>query len=160
MAKIRLLFVDDDEEFLHHMESKLSERGPIVTACLNGTIALEKAEENQFDVALIDLELPRMQGGELLIKLKELDPTMEVIILTGHGSIQSAAECSRCGAFDYLLKPCRVDQVVNAISNAYSQKIKSVQAHKAELVNEIMEQAIGLSPMELLEKLHELDKQD
>ena len=85
---------------------------------------------------------------------------IEVIILTGQGSISSAADCCSHGAFEYLLKPCRLDQIVSSISNAYSKRIKAKNEEKTACVQEIMDRAIGLSPLEMIEELRKLDSED
>jgi len=110
-----------------------------------------------FDVALIDLKMPGMDGEELLNKLKERDSTIEVVILTGHGSVKSAASLTRSGAYEYLLKPCELDEIISAISSAYAKRIKAINESKSDKVNEIMEKAIGYSPAELLEELRKIN---
>ena len=158
-SKIKLLFVDDDQEFLHSMTERLKERGLAVWSFDNGTEALALEDELHFDVALLDLELPRMMGGELLVKLKQKDPLMEVVILTGHGSIESAAECTRKGAFSYLLKPCSIDEIITSITQAFTRRVKAKSAKHAVGVQEVMAKAFGLSPIELLEELRKLDRE-
>lgn len=157
---IKLLFVDDDEEFLHFMTSRLEKKGLDVSPHATGEDALKKDEQKVgFDVALLDLDLPCMDGDELLIKLKKRHPFLEVIMLTGHGSIESAARCTREGAYEYLLKPCGIEEVMKAITNAYSKRVKAKSKHKIEMVNKLMDKAIGYSPIEILEELQKLDEE-
>jgi DNA-binding NtrC family response regulator len=151
--KIKVLFVDDEEKFTANMARRLSLRDLEVAAFTDGEEALTKTEGQQFDVALIDLKMPGMSGEELLKRLKERDPILEVVILTGHGSIKSAAECTRSGAFEYLIKPCELDDVITAITRAYAQRIKARDVEKAKQVDEMLGKALGLSPIELLREL-------
>lgn len=157
--QIKLLVVDDDEEFLSNISKRLEKHGLDVTSYNNGFDAMCGAKNKRFDVALLDLELPTMNGGQLLKKLKELDNTIEVIILTGHGTIQSAFELSKEGAYEYLLKPSATEEVLKAISSAYSKRVTARFAEKAGRVDSIMNSAFGLSPIEILEELHKLDKE-
>ncbi|RJO65489.1 MAG: response regulator [Myxococcales bacterium] len=158
-GKIRLMFVDDEEKFLANTASRLRMRGIEVAAFNNGPEALAYAEQNPIEVALLDLKMPGMDGEEVLKKLKEKRPLVEVIILTGHGSIRSAADCTKQGAYEYLLKPCEIDEVITAISNAYARAVKAKSAHKAERVNEILAKAIGYSPIQILQELQKLDEE-
>ena len=107
-------------------------------------------------MALLDLKMPGINGEDLMLKLKERDPLIEVVILTGHGSIRSATDCTRYGAFDYLLKPCEIDDVIAALSSAYAKRIKAKNEAKAERVNEILANAIGYGPVELLKELKKI----
>ncbi len=157
--KIKVLFVDDEEKFTTNMAKRLNLRDLEVSAFLDGEEALKKTEGDNFDVALIDLKMPGMSGEELLKRLKERDPRLEVVILTGHGSIQSAAECTRSGAFEYLIKPCELDDVIKAITNAYAHRIKTRDAEKAKQVDEMLAKAVGMSPMEVLRELKRIKEE-
>lgn len=158
--KIQLLFVDDEEKFLNNITARLRLREIDVTAFTNGSDAMEYIDrKGKFDVALIDLKMPGMDGEELLSRLKEKDPSIEVVILTGHGSIQSAAGLTRSGAYEYLLKPCELDDIITAISNAYAKRIKDKSDSKSSKVNDLMTKAIGMSPGELLEELRRIDSE-
>ena len=112
--KIRLLFVDDEEEFVNYMTKRLTRHEFEVHAYTNPVQALEKTQGQSYDVGLLDLKMPEMDGEELLNRLKERDPTIEIIILTGHGSIESAFRTSKNGAYEYLNKPCDFDVLLSA----------------------------------------------
>ena len=158
--KIKLLFVDDEERFLESTARRLTLRDLEVFSFTNGADALAAAEDNIFDVALLDLKMPGMDGEELLKKLKEHDPSMEVVILTGHGSLRSAVDCTRSGAYGYLQKPCELDAVISAITEAYGNRVKARKAAKAAKVEKLMSKAVGYSPMELLEEIRKIDQED
>ena len=155
--KIRLLFVDDEEKFLESTSQRLTLRGLEVTACTNGPDALKAADTGKFDVALLDLKMPGMDGEQVLKRLKESHPNVEVVILTGHGSIDSAVDTMRQGAYEFLQKPCELDDLINVISKAYAKRIKAKQSEKAVRVEAILADAVGLSPIEILNRLKKLD---
>ena len=158
--KIRLLFVDDEKKFLENIAASLRLRELDVTSFTTGAEAIENLKKGeQYDVALLDLKMPGMDGEKRLIKLKEHDKSIEVVMLTGHGSIKSAANLTRYGAYEYLLKPCDIDEVIRAISSAYAKRVQAISAAKSERVNRIMEKAIGYSPMELLNELKKLNEE-
>ena len=157
-TKIRLLFVDDEERFLETTTTRLELRGLDVESYTNGTDALEAASKRVFDVALLDLKMPGMDGKELLALLKNAHPDTEVVILTGHGSIDTAVDTMKEGAYEYLQKPCELEDLIKVVSRAFAKRIVTRQSEKATRVEKLMEGAIGLSPMEILEKLRQIDR--
>jgi DNA-binding NtrC family response regulator len=128
--KIRLLFVDDEEDFVEYMTKRLERHDLEVHAYTSPTEALEGTEGQTHDVGLLDLKMPEMDGEELLGRLKERDPTIEIIILTGHGSVESAFRSAKEGAYEYLLKPCEFDDLVGSINKAYSKRVGVFQARQ------------------------------
>lgn len=154
--KIRLLFVDDEEDFVTYMTKRLKRHDLDVHAYLNPVQALEETEGKSFDVGLLDLKMPEMDGEELLKRLKQRDPKMEIIILTGHGHVESAFRSAKAGAYEYLLKPCDFDGLVASINTAYAKRIKARNGEKAGQVEELMKSAGGMSPLALLKKLKRL----
>src|SRR5262245_39854873 len=104
-APIRLLIVDDDEQIRQALSRRFGRLGMAVTAAASGEEALALAEGARFDVALLDLHLPGLSGIEVLEKLKGLQPELEALMLTAHGSIETAIQAMRRGAYDYLAKP-------------------------------------------------------
>ena len=103
---VRLLFVDDEISFVEVMAKRLGKRNILVTGAHSGTEALRVFRHQDFDLALLDLKMEDMDGIELLKIFKKMDPDLPVIMLTGHGSEQAAAEGLKYGASDYLAKPC------------------------------------------------------
>jgi DNA-binding NtrC family response regulator len=156
--KIQLLFVDDEEEFVNYMTKRLERHDFDVHPYTNPVQALEKTKGHSFDVGLLDLKMPEMDGEELLNRLKERDPGIEIIILTGHGSIESAFRSAKVGAYEYLLKPCDFDDLVKSINTAYSKRIKAVSKEKARQVDELMQRAGGMSPLDLLRRLKKINE--
>ena len=155
---IRLLFVDDEEDFVDFMVMRLEKQGFVVSAYTDPLKALEETESKVFDVGLLDLKMPGMDGEELLRRLKERAPKMEIIILTGHGGVESAFRVGQLHAYEYLLKPCNYEELTAAINRAYGRRIKSVQQEKAERVDDLMKRAMYYSPQSLLEELRKLDE--
>jgi DNA-binding NtrC family response regulator len=159
--KIKLLFVDDEEKFLKGMTERLKLRDLEVHSFTSGQDALDSLKaKTMYDVALIDLKMPGMDGEELLKELKDLIPTMEVIILTGHGSIESAKRTTRAGAYEYLQKPCELDELLSAITTAYSKRVKAKNEALKAQVNAIMADAGGYNPMDVLRMLRDLEEQN
>ena len=157
--KIKLLFVDDEKKFLESMTTRLRKRNIEVIAVDDGKEALAAADRERFDVALLDLRMPGMDGEEVLARLKQIDPSLEVVILTGHGSIQSAKELTRMGADEYLLKPCEIDELITAITNAYAKRVRVKGAAQSKRVQDLLDEAVGLSPLDILRRLRELDRE-
>jgi len=156
--QIKLLFVDDEEEFVNYMTKRLKRHDFEIHAFTSPVDALEQTEGQGFDVALLDLKMPEMDGEELLSRLKQRDPGIEIIILTGHGSIESAFRSAKVGAYEYLLKPCDFDGLVSSINNAYAKRIKALSAEKAKQVDELMKQAGGMKPLALLDRLKKIHR--
>lgn len=157
--KLTLLFVDDDEEFLRMLAKRLAPHDMDVYTFTNGEDALAAADKTNFDVALVDLRMPGMSGTELLAKLKETHPTMEVIILTAHTSLNAAMESAKLGAYEFLQKPYNTEELVAVLNKAYAKHIMSRQSHKAKRINELLADAVGYSPIEILERLRKIDKE-
>jgi DNA-binding NtrC family response regulator len=153
---IRLLIVDDEEGFVHYMAKRLERHDFEVHAFTDPVEALEKTEGRTYDVGILDLKMPQMDGEELLEKLKRRDAHMEIIILTGHGSVQSAFRSAKRGAYEYLLKPCNFDGLVGSVNNAYAKRIKALGREKAEQVDQLLRQAGGMSPLDLLRRLKKI----
>ena len=125
--KIRLLFVDDEEEFLVSSAQALKRRGIDVTTALDGTKGLKMAEENEFDVAVLDIKMPGIDGIDLFHRMQEMHPDLPIILLTGHGTVPQAFETSKKGVFDYLSKPCEMDTLAKVIHEAVAQSIKPTE---------------------------------
>lgn len=117
-----ILLVDDDAAFRHVMSGELRRLGHQVTTAASGEEAAESARSQEPEIVLLDLRLPGMDGLETLKTLRSRSPSIEVIMLTGHGSIDSAIECIREGAFDYVTKPCPLDEITMRIQRAIERR--------------------------------------
>lgn len=116
---IRVLIVDDEERFRANTATILNKRGFAATAVGSGIEAIEEIKKGQFDVVILDVKMPGMDGNEALREIKKIKPELEVIMLTGHGTMKSALEGLREGVFDYLTKPCDIDVIAGKIRSAY-----------------------------------------
>jgi DNA-binding NtrC family response regulator len=117
-----ILLVDDDAAFRHVMAGELRRLGHEVATAASGEEAAESARRQEPELVLLDLRLPGMDGLETLKALRSRHPSLEVIMLTGHGSIDSAIECVREGAFDYVTKPCPLDEITIRIQRAIERR--------------------------------------
>jgi DNA-binding NtrC family response regulator len=123
METIRLLLVDDEEDFRTTLASRLKKRDIDVTDVGSGNEAIELIREKSFDVAVLDIKMPGMDGIETLRHLKKIAPLVEVILLTGHGSVEAGIEGMRLGAYDYLMKPYNVKDLLLKVEDAYRRKL-------------------------------------
>ncbi|MEE9497431.1 MAG: response regulator, partial [Desulfobacterales bacterium] len=109
--KARLLVVDDEEQFVEALSERLSMRDYDVTTSLSGEDAIEKMKNYNFDVVILDVRLPGIEGTDVLREIKNLKPLTEVIMLTGHGTVEMAIDGMKLGAFDFLMKPCETEDL-------------------------------------------------
>ena len=122
MATIQLLLVDDEERFLHTTKILLEKRGIITFTATNGMDALKIMEGHRIDVVILDVKMPGIDGVEVLRKTKQKHPLVEVIMLTGHATVESAVEGLKMGAFDYVKKPCDIVDLIAKVNEAYDKK--------------------------------------
>lgn len=122
MSNVQLLIVDDEERFLSTTTLLMEKRGIKTKSVSSGTEALRIIDESPVDVVILDVKMPGMDGVETLKRIKQNYPLIEVIMLTGHGSVDSAVKGLRMGAFDYVMKPCDIPDLVEKIEEAYSKK--------------------------------------
>jgi DNA-binding NtrC family response regulator len=118
MDRIKLLLVDDEEGYVRVLSKRMAKRNIRVTAALSGSEAIQTLRRQDFDVAVLDLKMEDMDGIEVLKIFKKMDPQMAVIMLTGHGSEKAAREGIEFGAFDYLTKPCDLEDLLGKIREA------------------------------------------
>jgi len=117
-GRIRLLLVDDEAGYVDVLSKRMSKRDIDVTKALSGTEGVQALRRGEFDVAILDLKMEDMDGIEVLKIFKVMDPKMPVIMLTGHGSEKAAREGLELGAFDYLTKPCDLEDLIRKIREA------------------------------------------
>ena len=113
--KISVLLVDDEVDYLKVLHKRLTRRGLSVSTASSGSEAILTLRSNEFDVAVLDLKMEDMDGIEVLKIFKKMDPQLAVIMLTGHGSEKAARDGMALGAFDYLTKPCDLNNLLNRI---------------------------------------------
>ncbi len=132
MKDINLLVCEDDEDICRTFSEYLESEGYEVESATNGKEALKKAEEKRFSIALIDIMMPEMDGIELMRRLKELTPDIDAIIITAHSSFNTAVSALRLGAYDYLKKPVKLDEVGKMIKDIVHQQ-KLAEAEKTSI---------------------------
>jgi DNA-binding NtrC family response regulator len=154
---IKLLIVDDEVQFLEAIAQRLRKRDFDVYTATNGPEAIELAGREKFDIALLDLKMPGMDGTEVLKVLKKDHGFIEVIILTGHGSLESAVELTKLGAFDYLPKPYEIDLLIQKLKEAYETRLRKKFAADEDKMSRIMEIGVSESPLGILRELRKLD---
>jgi len=124
----RILLVDDEVEFLETLVKRMKKRGMNVSAVKSGEEALERLAHDPVDVVVLDVRMPGMDGIQTLREIKRRDPLIEVIMLTGHASLEVAVEGMEIGAFDYLMKPINIDDLIYKAQDA--NKKKEIQREK------------------------------
>ncbi len=120
--QVKLLLVDDEPDFVEVLAERLQSRGFLVRTALNGDDALARLHEQEADVVVLDVLMPGKDGIQTLGAIKELNPLIEVILLTGHQTIESSIAGLKMGAYDYLFKPMDTGDLIAKILNAYGRK--------------------------------------
>ncbi|SDU15376.1 sigma-54-dependent transcriptional regulator [Desulfobacula phenolica] len=124
MIKIpaKVLIVDDEKDFVEMFSLRLEQQGEKVSTAYSGNEALKALEKGGIDVVFLDIRMPGMDGIETLKQIKKLYPIVEVIMLTGHGSTETAVDGMKLGAFDYLMKPADFEDIKTKLENARKRK--------------------------------------
>ena len=119
---IEILLVDDERDFVEMLSLRLEEEGHRVRPAYSGEEALESLAEAEPDVVILDIRMPGMDGIETLKAIKAKHPVVEIILLTGHGAVETAVEGLKSGAFDYLLKPANFEELIMKLKAARQRK--------------------------------------
>jgi DNA-binding NtrC family response regulator len=122
--KPKILVVDDEERYRTTLRKMLTAQGLEVVSLGSGPEALDELKNQPYDVVVLDIRMPGMDGVEVLAEIKKIRPETEVIILTGHASVDAALEIIKRGGYDYLLKPCPVEDLMLKIDAAYEKKVE------------------------------------
>ena len=126
MGSYKILVVDDEIDFMQTLIKRMRKRGFDVAGVESGEEAMKLIKKQDFDVVLLDVKMPQgMDGIETLRKIKKIRPLIEVVLLSGHASIERSIESKKLGAFDYLLKPIALDDLLIKLSAAFKNKEKS-----------------------------------
>ncbi len=157
MSLVKILVVDDEINLLESLGDLLKKKGFFVGTAKNGLEALERFKEHFFDIAIVDLKMPKMGGGKLLEIIKERYPQTVVIILTGYGTIRSAVTAIKKGAYDYLIKPCMPDEVLRIISKITEEQ--KLREENRFLRQELERKGEIITRNEKMKKLKDLIKQ-
>ena len=131
MKEFKVLMVDDEEDFVTTLAERMRMRDLSPDIALDGEQALQAVQEDAPDVMVLDLKMPGIDGMEVLRRVRQAYPLVQVIVLTGHGSEQDEQEARRLGAFDYLQKPVEMEKLVRTMRAAYMKKIEDTMAAAA-----------------------------
>jgi DNA-binding NtrC family response regulator len=135
LGNFNVLLVDDEAEFLETLVKRIKKRDVNVTGVESGEKALAFLGEHPVDVVVLDVRMPGMDGIETLRELKKRHPLVEVIMLTGHASLEVAIEGMELGAFDYLMKPIDIDELLYKLEDA--NKKRNIQTQKIRAMKEV-----------------------
>jgi DNA-binding NtrC family response regulator len=132
MNAIRVLLVDDEVEFMQTLIKRMKKRGLDVTGVKSGEEALDHLGRERADVVVMDVKMPGMNGIEVLKIMKKEVPGIEVIMLTGHSSLETAMQGMESGAYDYMMKPMDLDELLDKIEDAYENSMLKTRKKKLE----------------------------
>jgi len=123
MDFFNVLVVDDEEDFVETLVNRLNKRKVPTTGVLSGEEAIDLMKKREFDVVILDIKMPGgMDGIETLREIKKIQPLAEVLLLTGHASVETSIEGMKLGAFDYVLKPIKLEELLPKLAEAFERK--------------------------------------
>ncbi|KGO34989.1 MAG: response regulator [Desulfoprunum sp.] len=134
----KILLIDDEVDFLSAMSERMKARDMQVTTASSAKEGLEKVAAGSFDAVILDLAMPEMDGIETLKILKEKNPDLQVILLTGHATIKQGIEAMKLGAMDLLEKPADINALTEKIKTAQAKKMLIVEKKNEEMIRKIM----------------------
>jgi DNA-binding NtrC family response regulator len=138
MSLANVLLVDDEAEFVETFSERLELRDLKIYKAFNGEEALQVLEKHhEMEVVILDVKMPGMNGIETLTEIKNRFPLVEVIMLSGHADVESAIDGMKQGAFDYLMKPCDMDQIIAKVTDAAAKKRQHEEKIIQARINEI-----------------------
>ena len=144
MAEMQLLLVDDEEDFLAMMKARLRGRGIEAWTASNGPAAIELLASHAIDVVVLDIKMPGMDGIEVLKHIRRHHPRIEVILLSGHGSVEKAVEGLKLGACDYLLKPCSLSNLLHKAEDAFTRKQAAEEKARKSKIDDIISDPLAV----------------
>jgi two-component system, OmpR family, response regulator CpxR len=136
--KVKVLLIDDEDQFVDALAQRLEFRGFSVTTASNGEEGLKKLKEQEVDVVVLDVVMPGKDGVQVLHEIKEINPLIEVMMLTGHGTIDTAIDGLKLGAYDYLMKPMETDDLISKILRAYARKAEQEERIRRAKIDKIL----------------------
>lgn len=134
----KVLLVDDEEEFVETLAERMRTRGMEVTATTSGREALGQLEEGSYDVVILDLQMPGMDGLEALAKIKKKRPDIQVVLLTGHATVGKSVEAMKAGAMEIIEKPADLDSLAEIIHKAKATRMVLVDREIEDRIQEIL----------------------
>lgn len=137
--KEKVLIIDDEQEFTEALAERMTNRGMTVSTSSSAVEGLKNVEEKSFDVVVLDLQMPEMDGIETLKILKKKRPELQVILLTGHATVEKGIEAMKLGAMDLLEKPADMTTLTEKIKKAQAKKMILVEKKAEQRIKDIME---------------------
>lgn len=134
----KILLVDDEQDFLETLSQRIGLRGIDVASTTSAKDAIEKVGAESYDAIILDLQMPEMDGLEVLKKIKALRPEMQIIVLTGHATVKKAIEAMKLGALDLMEKPADLDTIMEKIKKAHGRKLILVEKETEKKLKDIM----------------------
>jgi len=134
-----VLVVDDEEQFLKVFSQRLQGRGMKVDTANTGEEALERAKKKDFDAIILDMAMPGMSGIETLKRIKSENPDLQIIMLTGHGTVEKSVEAMKLGAVDFLEKPADLDKILEKIGEAKRKRVVIIEKKHEEHLKQILQ---------------------
>ncbi len=138
LAAEKVLLVDDEEDFVEALSARLEARGLHVDVAASGQQALEKIGGKRFDVVIMDLSMPGMDGIETLQQMRQDNPEIQVVLLTGHGSLQKGIEAMKLGAMDFLEKPADIELLLEKVRTAKAKTSADDEKQTQSLIDDIL----------------------
>ncbi len=138
MADEKILLVDDEEEFVSTLAERIETRGAKVVTATSGQEAIDKIKDENFDAIVLDLQMPGMNGIETMKSILEKKPDMQVILLTGYGTIERGVEAVKKGAMDFLEKPIDIKKLMEKIAEAKSRRMVIVEKNLSDKMKDLL----------------------
>lgn len=135
---VKVLLIDDEPQFVEVLAERLEARGFRMQTALSGDQGLAKLQEQEADVVILDVQMPGRDGVETLREIKRIKPLVEVIMLTGHATIESGIQGLKLGAYDYLMKPTETEDLVGKILRAYARKSEQEERIRRAEIDKII----------------------
>ncbi|MEW5733733.1 MAG: response regulator [Thermodesulfobacteriota bacterium] len=138
MAKGKVLLVDDNKDFLDVLSTRMEDKGLSVETAVSGPEAIKKTQEDSYDAIILDMVMPEMDGIETLERMLAKNPELQVILLTGHASLEKGIEAVKMGALDFLEKPADIKALMTKIQEAKAKKALIVEKRSAKRIHDIL----------------------
>ncbi|MFH1539735.1 MAG: response regulator [bacterium] len=138
MNNEKILLVDDEEEFVEALSERMTLREISVVTAPNGTEAIRLVGKESFDCVILDMMMPELDGIETLTEMLKIDKDLQVIMLTGHATVQKGVEAIKLGAMDFLEKPADIEKLVQLIKEAKMKRLMLVEKQTQAMVEDIM----------------------
>jgi DNA-binding NtrC family response regulator len=153
MEKMKIMLVDDEERFLSTTQKLLARKGLDVVSATSGAEALETLKNKHIHVVILDVKMPGMDGNETLKEIRKQFPLVEVIMLTGHATVESAIDGLKAGATDYLMKPTEIDDLITKAREAFDKRQRL-----EEKIRMAQKRTFMKSPREILKEAEKLQE--